>query len=108
MIVFRVAVQVHDAKLGEARVLFGALTQASRRVPGVVCFDILQDPEQPQRFVSIEVYQDQAALDRQGTLPELAAVMTAFDDLLTEGPDGTIFHVCGTEPWPAATIRTGP
>jgi quinol monooxygenase YgiN len=102
MIVFRVAVQVHEAKIGQARALFGELTQASRLVAGVVSFDILQDPHEARRFVSIEVYQDQAALQRQEALPELETVMAAFDDLLTDPPHGTIFHVCRTEPWPAA------
>jgi quinol monooxygenase YgiN len=102
MILFRVAVQVHDGKVEHARSLFGDLTLASRTVPGVISFDILQDPELTGRFVSIEVYDDQAALDRQADLPELATVMTAFPDLLVDGPSGTIFHVSKYEPWPGA------
>lgn len=102
MIVFRVAVQVHDTKINQARALFGALTRASRLVPGVISFDILCDPEEAGRFVSIEVYEDQAALDRQAALPELETVMTTFDALLTGLPRGTVFHVSGSEPWPAA------
>jgi quinol monooxygenase YgiN len=102
MIVFRVAVQVRDSKIPQACVLFAALTQASRTVLGVRSFDILRDLEQPGRFVSIEVYEDQAALNRQAALPELHTVMAAFDDLLLAGPDGTIFHVASSEPWPAA------
>ena len=101
MIVFRVAVQVREAKVSQARALFGDLTQASRAVPGVISFDILQDPGQVGRFVSIEVYEDQAALDRQAALPELSTVMATFDDLLAGRPSGTIFHVSAAEPWPA-------
>ena len=102
MIVFRVAVQVRETKISQAHALFGELTQASRMVPGVVSFDILQDPSEEGRFVSIEVYEDQAALDRQEALPELKTVMAAFNDLLAGRPRGTIFHVTRTEPWPAA------
>ena len=102
MIVFRVDAQVRPAMTGQARGLFRALTHASRTVPGVISFDILEDPEQPGRFVSIEVYQDQAALDRQGDLPELHAVMDALDHLLANRPDGTKFHVDTTEPWTTA------
>jgi quinol monooxygenase YgiN len=102
MIVFRVAVQVREAKISQACALFGELTQASRTVPGVVSFDILQDPGQAGRFVSIEVYEDQAALDLQAALPELKTVMATFDDLLVGRPHGTIFHVSAVEPWPAA------
>ncbi len=102
MIVFRVAIQVRETKISQAHALFTALTQASRRVPGVISFDILHDPGEEGRFVSLEVYQDQAALDRQAALPELETVMTTFDDLLAGRPQGTIFHVTRTEPWPAA------
>jgi quinol monooxygenase YgiN len=101
MIVFRVAVQVHQAKIDQARLLFRDLVRASRTVPGVVSFDILQDPNDQARFVSIEVYQDQAALDLQGALPELEAVMTAFDELLAAGPYGIRFQVSASQPWPA-------
>ena len=99
MIVFRVDAQVHPAKADHARTLFRALTHASRTVSGVVSFDILEDAEQPGRFVSIEVYQDQGALDRQGDLPELHAVMDALDHLLTGRPDGMMFYVDTAEPW---------
>jgi quinol monooxygenase YgiN len=105
MIVFRVAVRVHQAKTSQARALFGELTRASGRVAGVVSFDILQDPDDPARFVSIEVYEDRAAVDRQEKLPELAAVTAAFDDLLSDHPRGTIFHVSRAEPWPAVGER---
>jgi quinol monooxygenase YgiN len=99
MIVFRVDASVHPAKIDQARALFCALTRASRTVPGVISFDILEDPDQPGRFVSIEVYHDQEALDRQGDLPELHAVMDALDSLLTGRPDGTKFHVHTAEAW---------
>jgi quinol monooxygenase YgiN len=58
LIVFRVAVTVHEDQLERARVMFGDLSELSRLVDGVVYFDILQDPRQATRFVSIEVYAD--------------------------------------------------
>ena len=100
MIVFRVAVSVQDDKLDEATEMFVRLSRVSRNIAGVVHFDILQDPADPTRFVSIEVYEDQAALDRQGELDEVGEVMTAFGRLLVAGPNGTIYHVAATEPWP--------
>lgn len=87
--------------------MFVELSRVSRNVAGVVHFDILQDPERPTRFVSVEVYQDQQALDRQGELPELARVMAAFPRLLADGPHGTKFHVSATEPWPAEAASGG-
>ena len=101
MIVYRVAVKVHNDDLAEAQRIFVELARVSRQVPGVLHFDILQDPADATRFVSIEVFEDQAAVDRQGRLPEVGQVMAAFGRLLSEGPDGTIFHVSSTEPWPS-------
>lgn len=101
VIVYRVEVRVRPDQLDQARELFTALAAASRVVPGVVAFDILADPVDPARFVSCEVYRDQAALDAQGALPELEKVMAAFPRLLTGPPDGTKFFVHASEPWPA-------
>jgi quinol monooxygenase YgiN len=102
MILYRVTVQVREARLDRARLLLRDLVRASRAVPGVISFDILRDPDNPTRFVSIEVYENQAALDRQAVLPELDTVMAELDDLLTDGPEGTRFQVFAAEPWPTA------
>lgn len=117
MIVYRVDVQVRQERIDRALSLFRDLVHASRGTPGVVAFDILPDPETLGRFVSIEVYEDQAAADQQGELPELTTLMAELDDLLTGAPDGTVFHVSRTESWPelpasgelhTATICPGP
>lgn len=99
MIVYRVMVTVQPERIDEARGLFARLAVASRAVPGVVNFDIAQDLTDPTRFVSVEVYEDQAALDRQDLLPELRDVMTALGHLLVAPPDGRKFFVSRHEPW---------
>ncbi|TMR90374.1 putative quinol monooxygenase [Nonomuraea basaltis] len=101
MILYRVAVTVDPGHLDRAHRMFAELADASRRVPGVINFDILQDPGDPRRFVSIEVYADEEAVDRQGQLPQLDAVMEAFPTLLSAGPEGRKFVVSDSEPWPA-------
>jgi quinol monooxygenase YgiN len=101
LIVFRVDVTVHDDQMERAQAMFANLSEVSRRVPGVIHFDILQDPARPTRFVSIEVYVNQPAVDRQGSLPAVEQVMKALPTLLTDGPHGMIFHVATCEPWPS-------
>ena len=100
MIIYRVAGKVRAHRIDEARQTFADLAAASRAVPGVVSFDVAQDVTDPETFVSIEVYEDQPAVDRQGELPELHALMACLGDLLADGPHGTVFHVSATEPWP--------
>jgi quinol monooxygenase YgiN len=101
LIIFRVEAQARPDQIAVAGHLLTALATASRGLPGVVAFDILPDPDQAGRFVSIEVYQDQSALDQQSTLPELRAVMDDVDILFARHPHGTIFHTTRSEPWPA-------
>lgn len=100
MILYRVEVFVADALLAEATSMFANLASVSQSVPGVVHFDILQDPVQPNRFVSLEIYADQSAVDDQSGLPETTQVMSALDNLLTSGPNGMIYHVTEVGPWP--------
>jgi quinol monooxygenase YgiN len=106
MIVYRVEVVVRPEELPRARAMFAALVEQSRTVPGVLHFDILQDPADERRFVSVEVFADRAAVDRQGELPLVDEVLAAFDELLLEGPRGAIFGVSATEPWPGTTATT--
>jgi quinol monooxygenase YgiN len=108
MIVYRVEVVVRPEELARAQAMFAILVEQSRTVPGVLHFDILQDPVDERRFVSVEVFQDRAAVDRQGELPLVDEVLAAFDELLLEEPRGTEFRVSATEPWPAtATTPAG-
>jgi quinol monooxygenase YgiN len=100
VIIYRVTGKVRTHRIEEARRTFAALSAASRAMPGVVSFDIAQDVTDPENFVSVEVYDDQPAVDRQGELPELRALMASLGDLLADGPHGTVFHVSATEPWP--------
>ena len=100
MIIYRVEGKVHPHKIEEARKKFAGLSAASRMVPGVVSFDVAQDVTDPGIFVSTEVYEDQHAVDRQGELAELRALMACLPDLLADGPRGTVFRVSASEPWP--------
>jgi quinol monooxygenase YgiN len=102
MIIYRVEVTVRPEQLPRARAMFAELVRQSRQIPGVHCFDILQDPGDGCRFVSVEVFHDRAAVDRQSALPLVDEVVAAFGDLLRAGPHGTAFHVSASEPWPAA------
>jgi quinol monooxygenase YgiN len=60
---------------------------ASRALDGVVSFDIASDLADPNGFVATEVFEDQAARDRQESLPEVAAVMALLPTSLAGPPD---------------------
>lgn len=101
MIVYRVAARAYPEQVHAAQQIFARLVEASRRVPGVVSFDVAQDVVDPAVFVSVEVYEDQDALERQGLLPEVDLIMSSLDRLFSDAPRGTVFFSDKTEAWPS-------
>jgi len=61
-----------------------ANAEASRREPGVVRFDLLADRENPQHFVLVEIYRDDAASAAHKDTAHYAAWRDAVTDLLAE------------------------
>jgi quinol monooxygenase YgiN len=98
MIVIRFKVQVQPEKVEELRAAFEAVIAPSRAVSGVVSFDIARDLADPNCFVATEVFEDQAARDRQEALPAVGKVMTLLPDSLAAPPEATMFHVASSEP----------
>jgi quinol monooxygenase YgiN len=47
----------------------------SRVLDGVISFDIGRDVTDPDAFIATEVFEDQAALDLQESLPEVAKAL---------------------------------
>lgn len=99
MIVVRFKLQSRPDRVDEVRSLLTRVAVASQSVEGVVSFDIGQDVTDSSSFVATEVFDDREALDRQESLPEVAAAMAAFDEALTAAPEATIFNVASAEPY---------
>jgi quinol monooxygenase YgiN len=99
MIVVRFKMRSHPDKVDEVRWLLTDVAVASQSVEGVVSFDIGQDVTDSNSFVATEVFDDREALDRQESLPQVAAAMAAFEEALTAEPEATIFNVTSTEPY---------
>jgi quinol monooxygenase YgiN len=99
MIVVRFKMQSRPDKVDEVRSLLTAVAVASQSVEGVVSFDIGQDVTDSNSFVATEVFDDREALDRQESLPEVAAAMAAFEEALAAEPEATIFTVASAEPY---------
>jgi quinol monooxygenase YgiN len=71
----------------------------SRALEGTISFDIGRDVTDPDSFIATEVFTDQAALERQEALPEVAKALGVLETSLTAEPEATIFHVSSSEPW---------
>jgi quinol monooxygenase YgiN len=97
MIVVRFRAQCRPQKLEQALAAFRDVVAPSREVEGVVSFDIAQDVVDPNTIIAVEVFDDEAALDRQESLPQVATVMSLLPDALAAPPEATTFHVASSE-----------
>ena len=62
----------------------------------MVSFDIASDVTDPNVFVATEVFEDDAARERQEALPEVAAVMALLPGSLAAPPEATVYEVSST------------
>ena len=99
MIVVRFKVQCKPEKAEQVMAAFKEVIAPSRKVDGVVNFDIGRDVSDPNSFIATEVFNDRAALDRQESLPEVANTLGILEESLVAEPEATIFHVSSSEPW---------
>lgn len=99
MIVVRFKVQCKAEKAEEVMAALREVIAASRKLDGVISFDIGRDVSDPNSFIATEVFADRAALERQESLPEVAKTLGILEESLVAEPEATIFHVSSSEPW---------
>lgn len=99
MIVVRFKVRSQPDKSDQVLAALTDVVGPSRAMDGTVSFDIGRDVADPDSFIATEVFTDQAALERQESLPEVAAAMGVFESSLAAEPEATLFHVSSSEPW---------
>lgn len=100
MIVVRFKVTCQPGKAEQAIAVMHDVIEPSRKLDGVVHFDIGRDVADPNSIIATEVFEDSTALDRQNALPEVAKVMSVLPDLLAADPEATVYHVSSSEPHP--------
>ena len=98
MIVVRFKVQCQPQKTEQVMAAFQAVIAPSRAVDGVISFDIARDLANPDSFIATEVFEDQAARERQESLPEVGKVLALLPESLAAPPEATVFHVSHSEP----------
>ena len=69
----------------------------SRDVAGVISFDSARDETDPNTVITVEVFEDEAAVDRQEALPQVGK-MELMPDALAAPPEATVFHVSSSSP----------
>lgn len=99
MVVVRFKVQSQPDKSERVLAALRDVVVPSRALPGTISFDIGRDVVDPDSFIATEVFEDQAALERQEALPEVAKALSVLETSLVTEPDATIFGVSSSEPW---------
>ena len=64
----------------------------SRREPGVVRFDFVQQNDDPTRFMLLEVYRDEAALASHRETPHYQAWAAKVPEMLAEPRTRQMYH----------------
>jgi quinol monooxygenase YgiN len=99
MIVIRFKVHVKPGRIEEALDAFAAVAPPSRELEGVLSFDVGRDLNDPNALIATEVFEDDAARERQEAQPEVARVMALLPEILAAPPEATVFDVASaTDP----------
>ena len=99
MIVVRFKVKSRPEKRDALRAALRDVVAPSRKLDGVIDFDIGQDLDDPDSFIATEIFEDRAALDRQEAQAEVGKVMELLSEALAAEPEATIYHVSSSELW---------
>jgi quinol monooxygenase YgiN len=90
MIVVCFKVKCKAEKADELRTAFQSVVAASRRVKGVLHFDIARDIADPSSFIAAEVFSERAALERQEALSEVQKVIALLPNVLAGDPEAAV------------------
>ncbi|HEY4620866.1 MAG TPA: antibiotic biosynthesis monooxygenase [Gaiellaceae bacterium] len=99
MIVVRFAIKAQPEKAEDVRAALEKVIAPSRRVPGVIHFDIASDLTDAAAFIATEVFDDMVALERQEALPQVQEALAVLGESLASEPEATVFHVSSSAPW---------
>jgi quinol monooxygenase YgiN len=84
MLIVHVHVRVKPETVEAFQTATLANAQASRREPGVLRFDVIQQADDPTRFVLIEIYRDAAAQAAHKETPHYPVWRDTVADMMAE------------------------
>jgi (4S)-4-hydroxy-5-phosphonooxypentane-2,3-dione isomerase len=91
MIILLVQMQVVPEQVDTFREITAENARNSIQEPGVIRFDFVQQIDDPTRFMLVEVYRDEAAIDAHRQSVHYAKWRQAADPLMAEPRSRTMF-----------------
>jgi quinol monooxygenase YgiN len=97
VVIMRFKVKVQPERADEVGAALEAVIAPSRALEGVVHLDIARDLSDPDAFIATEVYEDEAALERQEALPEVESALALIRECTVER-EATLYQVTAAQP----------
>lgn len=85
MIAGRFKIQCRPDRVDEMAAAIAAVEGPSRKLPGVLHFDVARSVTDPDAFLAFEVFEDREAFDRQNAQPQVAELLRLVDAGATIG-----------------------
>ena len=82
-------------KREELTAVLGEAAAGTRTEDGCLMYSMTRDLEDPDRYLSVELWQDQAALDAHFVGPNIAKLFAAAGDLFAGGADIKTYETDG-------------
>jgi quinol monooxygenase YgiN len=98
VIVLRFKLQCQPQKTEQIMAALSEVIVPARATAGVISFDIARDLSDPNSLIATEVFEDEAARERQESLPQVGKVMALLPESVTAPPEATVYHVSSSEP----------
>jgi quinol monooxygenase YgiN len=93
MIVARFKIRSRPDRTDEVAAAIAAVEAPSRKLPGVLHFDVARSLTDSNTFVVVEVFEDRAALERQERQQQVAAVLSLVEaGALAHDPEWTVWE----------------
>jgi quinol monooxygenase YgiN len=98
MILLRIKVRCLPDRMQQALAVFTAVIEPSRELEGVIRFDVGRDLADPDAIVALELFEDEAARERQESLPQVATLWRLLPEIAAEPPELTLFEIASAVP----------
>jgi quinol monooxygenase YgiN len=79
----------------EVRAALVEIAEPSRADPGCLMWEAYDDPQEPRRFVTVELWADQAAFTAHMATPHVRAIIARAEALLAVPPEIRSFRRIG-------------
>ena len=87
-------IKAKPEKVGEVRELLRGLVEPTRKEPGCISYELLQNREDPTDFTFVEEWESDAALESHAASDHLKAIGPKLQPVVVDAPDIRTYLAC--------------